>query len=244
MGKRVRVQKRGKGNFPWVSTKKGKKGAIKHKKVISEKNNTKIEGKVLNLIHERGRTAPIGYIEYEDKTKGYQIMPEGIVVGQTIEIGKEADVKPGNTLPLSKIPEGTMIYNIESKPGDGGKFIRASGAFGTVVSRIGDKVVVRLPSKKQHIFNPNCLATIGVVAGGGRPAKPFLKAGKKYHHLRARGHKYPIVRGVAMAPVHHPFGGGSHQHISKSSSASGRNDPPGRKVGLIAARRTGRKKRK
>ncbi|MHA1311309.1 MAG: 50S ribosomal protein L2 [Candidatus Helarchaeota archaeon] len=243
MGKRIRVQKRGRGHFPWVATKKGKKGPIKHKKIMSDQKDTVIQGKIIDILHERGRTAPIGYIKYSDKTKGYLIMPEGIIMGQTIEIGKSAEVKPGNTLPLSDIPEGTMVYNIEARPGDGGKFVRASGTFGLIVSRTEDKVIIRLPSKKQRLFNPNCLATIGVVAGGGRPEKPFLKAGNKYHHLKARGHKYPIVRGVAMAAVHHPFGGGVHQHISKSSSTTARNAPPGRKVGLIAARRTGRKKK-
>ena len=241
MGKRIRVQKRGRGYPPWTAPKKGKKGAIKHKKISKEQRTSKLEGKVINILHERGRSAPLGYIEYEDKSKGYQIMPEGIIKGQRIELGDNATIKPGNTLPLSKIPEGTMIFNIEVKPGDGGKFIRASGAFGLIVSRMKDKIVVRLPSKKQHLFNPRCLATIGIVAGGGRPERPFLKAGKKYYYKRSRGHKFPTVRGVAMPPVHHPFGGGSHQHISKSSSATSRHAPPGRKVGLIAARRTGKK---
>lgn len=243
MGKRVRVQKRGRGNFPWVATKKGKKGPIKHKNLENKPTQSKIKGKIIDLIHERGRSAPIGYIKYEDNTKGYQIMPEGVLVGQEIEIGTDVSIKPGNTMPLERIPEGRLVYNIEAKPGDGGKFIRASGTFGVVVGREKNKIVIRLPSKKLHHFNPKCLATIGVVAGGGRPEKPFLKAGKRYHHLRSRGKKYPIVRGVAMAPVHHPFGGGSHQHISKSSSASSRTSPPGRKVGLIAASRTGRKKK-
>jgi len=243
MGKRIRVQKRGRGYPPWTATKKGKKGKIRHKYVPTEILTNKFEGTVLDIIHERGRTAPLGLIKYEDMTKGYQIMPEGVMVGQTVQIGENAELKPGNTLPLSKIPEGTMIYNIEARPGDGGKFARASGTFGIIVSRSDKYVYVRLPSKQIRAFNPRCLATIGVVAGGNRPEKPFLKAGKKYHHLKARGHKYPRVRGVAMAPVHHPFGGGAHQHISKKSSTVSRNAPPGRKVGLIAARRTGRKKK-
>ncbi|MHA1269761.1 MAG: 50S ribosomal protein L2 [Candidatus Helarchaeota archaeon] len=243
MGKRIRVQKRGRGHFPWVATKKGRKGPIKHKKIKQDKKDQILEGKIINILHERGRTAPIGYVEYADKSKGYYIMPEGVILGQKIQIGTGSEVRPGNTLPLSHIPEGTMIYNIESRPGDGGKFVRASGTFGIVVSRIKDKVVVRLPSKKQHLFDSKCKATVGVIAGGGRPEKPFLKAGKKFHHLRARGHKYPRVRGVAMAAVHHPFGGGVSQHISKKSSTTSRNAPPGRKIGLIAARRTGRKKK-
>ncbi|MHA1230025.1 MAG: 50S ribosomal protein L2 [Candidatus Helarchaeota archaeon] len=243
MGKRIRVQKRGRGNPPWNASKKGRKGPIKHVKLTPKRKDTVIEGKLLDIIHERGRTAPIGYVQYSDRTKGYQIMPEGLIVGQTIQIGESAELKPGNTLPLGSIPEGTMIYNIESKPGDGGKFARASGTYAQVISRVQDKILVRLPSKKQKLFDPKCRATIGIVAGGGRPEKPFLKAGKKYHHLKARGHKYPRVRGVAMAAVHHPFGGGAHQHVSKKSSIVSRHAPPGRKVGLIAARRSGKKKK-
>ena len=105
------------------------------------------------------------------------------------------------------------------------------------------KAMVQLPSGTLKAFNPKCRATIGIVAGGGRPEKPFVKAGTKYHLTKAKGQHWPIVRGSAMNAVSHPHGGGMHQSPGGPYTVK-RNTPPGAKVGLIAARRTGRKKRK
>jgi large subunit ribosomal protein L2 len=99
-----------------------------------------------------------------------------------------------------------------------------------------------MPSGYFKVFNPKCRATIGVVSSGGRKEKPFLKAGKKYKYSRSRNRLYPRVRGVAMNAVDHPHGGGGHQHLGRPSVV-GRNTPPGRKVGQIAAKRTGAGKR-
>ena len=98
-----------------------------------------------------------------------------------------------------------------------------------------------MPSKKEKEFNANCRATIGVVAGGGRLEKPFLKAGKKWHAKRARGKLYPVTSAVAMNAVEHPFGSGRGRHMGKPNVAP-RHAPPGRKVGLVRPRRTGRKR--
>ncbi|GAB4325990.1 MAG: hypothetical protein Kow0069_32320 [Promethearchaeota archaeon] len=164
------------------------------------------------------------------------------MVGDRVHVGRKANLRVGNILPLSEIPSGTLVYNLEGIPGDGGKFVRGSGTSATVQTKTPKGVTVQMPSGKVRLFHPNCRATVGVVAGGGRPSKPFVKAGKKFHLMRAKGTKYPKVRGVAMNAVSHPFGGGSKQRPGKSTTTS-RNAPPGRKVGLIAARRTGRKKR-
>lgn len=125
-------------------------------------------------------------------------------------------------------------------PGDGGKLVRAGGSYATVVSHDAKKTVIQLPSGQFKTLDSSCRATVGVSAGGGRKDKPFVKAGKKFFAFRARGKQYPIVRGVAMNPVAHPHGGGSHQHIGKPSTVK-RGAPPGRKVGSIAADRSGRK---
>jgi len=143
-------------------------------------------------------------------------------------------------LPLKSIPDGSFVCNIESLPGDGGKFVRSSGLYATVLSHAGEKVMVQLPSGQIKQFSAECRATIGIVAGGGRIEKPFLKAGKKYHLSRAKSWKYPTVRGKAMGAYAHPHGGGSHP---KGSPPVKRTAPPGQKVGHIAAKRTGRKKR-
>jgi large subunit ribosomal protein L2 len=168
---------------------------------------------------------------------------EGMYVGQVIEMGEQATIAPGNILPLARIPEGTEVSMIEHKPGDGGKLVRAPGTYATVTSQLGDRTIVSLPSKKVIELSSKCLAMIGVVAGGGIRDKPFLKAGKKHHWMVAK-HRvatYPRVRGVAMAAAYHPFGG-TRKKLGRPETVS-RNAPPGRKVGYIAARRTGRKKK-
>jgi len=102
------------------------------------------------------------------------------------------------------------------------------------------KTIVQLPSGKMKKLNPKCRAVIGIVAGGGRTEKPFCKAGKKFHRMKVRATKWPTSRGVAMNVVDHPFGGGGQQHCGRPKTVA-RGTPPGRKVGSIAARRTGRK---
>jgi len=134
-----------------------------------------------------------------------------------------------------------MIFNIESIPGDGGKFVRSSGTFAKVVSQMKDTVIVQLPSKKRKEFHPKCRASIGVVAGGGRPEKPLLKAGNSFFKMKAKNKLWPKVSGSAMNAVDHPFGNKRTSRKSKAKPIS-RNAPPGRKVGMVAARRTGRKK--
>jgi large subunit ribosomal protein L2 len=162
-------------------------------------------------------------------------------VGQKIQAGPKAENVTGNTVPLSDIPEGVAIFNIEGIPGDGGRYARASGTAARIVSKYPDKIVVILPSKKKKDFNPNCRAIIGTVAGGGRPEKPFLKAGTRHFRMKAKNKLYPNISGAAQNAVDHPFGNKRTLRKSKARPCS-RNAPPGRKVGMIAARRTGRKK--
>ena len=156
--------------------------------------------------------------------------------------GEDIPIKAGNTTMLKNIPEGTMIYNIESSPGDGGKFVRTSGGFAKIITKMKDKVVVLLPSSHEREFRPECRANIGIIAGSGRTEKPFLKAGTRHHAMAARGKFYPSVSGTSMNAVAHPFGGRSSAHKGRPTQAP-RNAPPGRKVGKIAPRRTGRTKR-
>ncbi len=194
------------------------------------------------MQHEPGRGAPLAEVKYEGESKAHYIVaPEGAYMGQIIECGPDAALANGNTLILEHIPEGTPIYNIEGSPGDGGKFVRSSGMAATIISADKTKAMIRLPSGTQKSFSPRCRATVGIVAGGGRQEKPFLKAGAVWHHTRAKARKWPVVRGAAMNACSHPHGGGSHQSPGRPTTVS-RHAPPGRKVGNIAARRTGRKK--
>lgn len=147
----------------------------------------------------------------------------------------------GNVLPVGDMPEGTVVCNLEQKPGDRGRMARCSGDYAIVVGHIEEagKTQVRLPSGSKKTIMSNCRAMVGIVAGGGRMDKPMLKAGRSYHKYRVKRKAWPVVRGVARNPVEHPHGGGNHQHIGKASTCL-RAAPPGRKCGLIGARRTGR----
>jgi large subunit ribosomal protein L2 len=237
MGKSLIQQKRGKGSprykapsFKYV----GKVGYPSPKKKV-------INCKILDLMHCPGHNSPLAKVEYEGKENGLMLAAEGIKVGDSVAVGG-ATIKPGNILPLKNIPEGTHIYNLESSPGDGGKFVRSSGTFAKIITKLGNNIIVELPSSKRRTFRPECRATIGIIAGSGRLDKPFLKAGRKYYAMKAKNKIWPSVSGTSMNSVSHPFGGSS-SGIKGRPTQSSRNAPPGRKVGKIAPKRTGRKKR-
>ncbi|KYH38666.1 MAG: 50S ribosomal protein L2 [Candidatus Hecatellales archaeon B24] len=240
MGKRIRAQRRGKGTPVFR--------APTHKRVSParypppEVLKGKLKGVVRALIHDLGRGTPLALIECDGGLAFYTVAAEGIHVGQEIEIGPEAPLKLGNMVPVSVLPEGFTVCNVEKNPGDGGKFARASGSYATVVAKTPAGVILRLSSGKTTLVNSEALATVGIVAGFGRTEKPFMKAGEKYHLMRAKGRKWPVTRGVAMIAAAHPHGGGRHRHLGKPGTIS-RRAPPGRKVGLIAAKQSGRSKR-
>lgn len=236
MGKNLIQQRRGKGSSTYKAPSFRYKGSVKHVK------GNDINGKIIDIFSCQGHSAPLARVLYENGEEVLMIAPEGMKAGNFVEAGASSPISPGNVIPLKDVPEGTIVYNIESMPGDGGKFIRASGVFGKVLYKTEKNVIVMLPSKKQKTFNFGCRANIGVVAGGGRKEKPLLKAGKKYHIMRAKNKLYPKVSGVAMNAVDHPFGGTTSSHKGIPTQAA-RNAPPGRKVGKIAPRRTGRRKR-
>jgi large subunit ribosomal protein L2 len=236
MGKRLIQQRRGKRNTKFNSPSHRFKGELKY-----DYKNILTEGEVLDIIHDPGRTAPIANVKLNNNKVIKIIAPEGIKTGDKINFNDDKkEIKVGNVFSVGRIPEGTPVYNIELLPGDGGKLVRAGGSTATVVSHEKKITVIQLPSGAFKRINSDCKATIGIVAGGGRHDKPFLKAGKKHYALRTRGKQYPIVRGVAMTAVSHPHGGGRHQHIGGPSTVK-RGSSPGTKVGNIAAKRTGRK---
>merc|ERR1712126_502746 len=139
------------------------------------------------------------------------------------------------------MPEGTIVCQLEEKLGDRGKLARTSGNYATIISHNPDinRSKVKLPSGSKKTIASSNRAMVGIVAGGGRIDKLMLKAGRAYHKYKAKRNSWPKVRGVAMNPVEHPHGGGNHQHIGKASTVK-RGTSAGRKIGLIAARRTGR----
>jgi len=227
MGKRLIVQRRGRGFGRYRSPAHQHLGEVRHPPTTGR-------GEIVEILHERGRIAPLARVRI-GPIEHLQIAHDGATVGQQLSYGSGGEIAAGNTMELGSIPEGTMIYNIESQPGDGGKFVRSSGNAATVVSQ-GARTTILLPSGRFRDFHPRCRATIGLIAGGGHVEKPFAKSGKKFHAYTSRAKAYFKVRGVAMNPVSHPHGGGSHQHVGTQSSV-GRNTPPGRKVGRLAPKR-------
>ncbi len=243
MGKRILVQRRGRGSPTFRASTHKRVAPAKYPNISRENRlNGVLRGQVLEIVHDPGRGAPLAHIELETGERYYTVAVEGMHEDQIIEIGGKASIRTGNVLPLGSIPEGTTVCNIELNPGDGGAFARASGAYATVVSHTPEGTIVSLPSGKTRYFNDLSLATIGIVAASGRTEKPFVKAGAKFHWMKAKGHKYPRVRGRAMIAAVHPFGSG--RRGARKVTTVSRNAPPGRKVGLIAARRTGKKKKK
>ena len=234
MGKRILVQRRGRGGMRYRSHPKGKIAPAPYPFIEHDKTTI---GIVKDLLHERGRSVPLAKIIFNNSTS-YVPAVAGLRVNQKVSIGSDAPLESGNILPLSDIPEGTSICNIERKYGDGGKIAKAGGTSALLYSKTTAGSVIRLRSGKSIVIPKNCRATIGSMASAGAKEKPFLTAGKKSHYAKAYGRLHPQVRGVAMGSHYHPFGGGRHQSPHQSTSTS-RNAPPGRKVGSIAASKTG-----
>ncbi|RWW29490.1 hypothetical protein BHE74_00035003 [Ensete ventricosum] len=267
MGRVIRAQRKGAGSV-FRSHTHHRKGPARFRSLDFGERNGYLKGVVTEIIHDPGRGAPLARVTFRHPFR-YQlqkelfIAAEGIYTGQFVYCGRKASLMVGNVLPLRSIPEGAVVCNVEHHVGDRGVLARASGDYAIVISHNPDNgtsrlailnriahyepyvlvrsliVTIKLPSGAKKIVPSNCRAMIGQVAGGGRTEKPLLKAGNAYHKFRVKRNCWPKVRGVAMNPVEHPHGGGNHQHIGHASTVR-RDAPPGQKVGLIAARRTGR----
>jgi len=242
LGKRIRVQRRGRGSPTFRASTHKRIAPVRYLNLPKEVGEGRIRGQIAELLHEPGRGAPLALIELENGETFYFVVPEGLYEGKIIELGGKAQAEIGNVAPVGKIPEGTIICNVELSPGDGGRLARSSGTYATIISHTPNGTMIKLPSGKTRYVNDLCLATVGVVSAAGRVDKPFLKAGEKFHLMRSKGRKYPRTRGIAMVAAVHPYG--SSKRSARKVTTVGKNAPPGSKVGLIAAKRTGRKKRK
>lgn len=245
MGKRIRVQRRGRGGPTFRASTHKRVAPSKYPPLAikaEESFETMLKGVVEELVHDPGRGAPLAQIRFENGETCYTVPPEGIFAGKQIQVGGRASVDVGNILPIGKIPEGTMICNVELRPGDGGKLSKSSGSYVTVVTHTPQGTIVKLPSGKTKYVADSCRATIGIVSASGRTEKPFLKAGAKFHLMRARGRKYPRTSGRKMVAAVHPYG--SSKRSARKATTTSHGAPPGQKVGLISARGTGRKKKK
>ena len=180
-------------------------GGVKRKYRIIDfkRNKLNVPGTVASIEYDPNRTANIALINYADGEKRYIIAPKGLEVGATIESGENADIKVGNALPIMSIPVGTMIHNIELRPGKGGELARSAGASAQILGREGNYVMIRLSSGEQRKVLVTCYATVGVVGNEDASLVKIGKAGRK-RHMGIR----PTVRGSVMNPNDHPHGGG------------------------------------
>ena len=238
MGKQIRVQRRGKGGSVFIARSFRRIAPVRYPTFTQGS----LKGVVKELLHEAGRGTPLALVEFSNGMACCLSAPEGLALNQGITVGSDARPDIGNILPLGRVPEGTMVSSVELHPGDGGRLARASGTYCLVVSHTPQGTELRMPSGKSVYMNDQCRAIIGVVAAAGRTEKPFLKAGTAMKLMRSRGRVWPTTKGQAMIAASHPHGGGRHKHAGKPTTV-GRNTPPGRKVGMIAARQTGRAKR-
>jgi len=241
---RVPAQRKGRGSI-FTSHTRLRKGSAKLRNIDFAEKNGFIKGVIKEIIHDPGRGAPLAKVHFRNPRKykidkELMICSEGMYTGMFVFCGKKAALHMGNTVPLSRVPDGAVVCNLEAKIGDRGVIAKCSGDYATVVAHDVERsrVKVRLPSGTKKWYKESCRCTIGIVAGGGRVDKPMLKAGRAFHKYRVKRNSWPKVRGVAMNPVEHPHGGGNHQHIGHPSTCA-RAAVPGQKVGMIAARRTG-----
>jgi large subunit ribosomal protein L2 len=180
-------------------------GAVKRKYRIIDfkRNKDSVPAKVATIEYDPNRTAYIALVVYADGEKRYILAPVGLNVGDVIESGVNADIKPGNTLPLKNIPVGTVIHNIELQRGKGGQLVRAAGGSAQLMAKEGDYATLRLPSGEMRYVRIECRATIGTLSNATNDIVNIGKAGRK-RHMGWR----PTVRGSVMNPNDHPHGGG------------------------------------
>ena len=235
MGKRIISRRRGSGTPTYRSPSHRHHGPIYHPSA-----SLVGDGKVISIEMAPGRSAPIAEVTGPDGSTVRMLASAGLATGDTVAF-HEGKVDRGAILPLSRIPDGTLVSNIEVKPFDGGRLVRAAGGSALVTAHSAGEVTIQLPSGDFKRFLETCRAQAGAVGGSGRLERPIIKAGKKFWMTRSLARAPLKVRGVAMNPVNHPFGGGAHQHVGRPSTVSS-GTWPGAKVGRFS--RSIRKKRR
>ncbi|MBE6639104.1 MAG: 50S ribosomal protein L2 [Ruminococcaceae bacterium] len=195
--------KAGRNSYGRITVRHHGGGNKKKYRIIDFKRQTEGAAKVIGVEYDPNRTAYIALVEYEDGTRSYILAPVGLTDGDVIYSAPDADIKPGNTLPIANIPVGTMINNIELYPGKGGQLVRSAGAAAQLMAKANGMAQVRLPSGEVRLVRLDCKATIGQIGNIEHDTVKVGKAGKT-RHLGIR----PTVRGSVMNPCDHPHGGG------------------------------------
>jgi large subunit ribosomal protein L2 len=194
----------GRNNYGRVTTRHRGGGHKRRYRLIDfKRNKLEVPAKVASIEYDPNRTTRIALLHYVDGEKRYILAPQDLQVGDLVVSSAEADIKPGNALPLANIPTGTLIHNVELKPGKGGQMARAAGSYAQLMAKEGKQAHLKLPSGEVRMVPVDCRATIGQLSNVEQENVSLGKAGRK----RWQG-KRPHVRGVAMNPVDHPMGGG------------------------------------
>lgn len=224
MGKRLITQRRG-------NARGSRYRSPSHRHISQPKLPTN-DSQIVRMVHAPGRRSPLALLD----TKEYILCPQGIEVGHKIQVTKDGQApakESGNVFRLRDLHVGDKVHNVESKPMDGGKFVRAAGTSASILKEGEAKVVIQFPNGKTKAIDGNCRCAYGVVAGAGLTELYIGKAGKKKQMFRSMARTSFKVSGIAMNPVDHPHGGGNHPHVGRPSTLS-RNASPGSKVGNLS----------
>jgi large subunit ribosomal protein L2 len=218
-----RPKKAGRNSYGRITTRhQGGGNKVRYRVIDFRRNKDGVPAKVAHVEYDPNRNARIALLHYKDGEKRYILMPNRVKVGDVLQSGPGADIRPGNALPLRNIPVGTTVHNVELKPGAGGKMARSAGSSVQLIAKEGANATLRLPSGEMRMVPLDCRATVGEVGNAESELISIGKAG------RARWkNKRPSVRGVAMNPVDHPLGGGE----GKSSGGRHPTSPWGKKEG-------------
>ena len=232
MGKRIIQQRRGRGGS--VYRVRSKAGEYRPGYLADIKG----EWEVVKLLPSPGHSVPLAKIKNREGKVFYNFACNHLFVGQKINFGGR---NPGDISKIGELKNGTRIFNIENRAGDGGKLVRSGGNSAEIINKSEEVVTVWMPSRREKKFSADCRATVGVAAGSGKKDKPVLKAGKKFYIMKSKSKLWPKTSAVSMNAIDHPFGSGRGKRVK--SKIAKRYAAPGKKVGMIRPKRTGRKKR-
>ncbi|MBA2724925.1 MAG: 50S ribosomal protein L2 [Actinobacteria bacterium] len=237
-------RKAGRNNHGRVTSRhQGGGNKVQYRVIDFRRNKDGVPAKVAHIEYDPNRNARIALLHYKDGDKRYILMPNKVKVGDVLQSGPGADIRPGNALPLRNIPVGTVVHNIELKPGAGGKMARSAGASVQLVAKEGTKATLRLPSGEMRLVPSECRATVGEVGNAEAELISIGKAGRNRWK-----NKRPKVRGVAMNPVDHPLGGGEGKSsggrhpVSPWGKPEGRTRKKKKKSDDMIVRRRGKKR--
>jgi large subunit ribosomal protein L2 len=217
-------KKAGRNNYGRITTRRQGGGNKNRYRVIDfRRNKDGVPAKVAHVEYDPNRNARIALLHYKDGEKRYILMPNRVKVGDVIQSGPGADIRPGNALPLRNIPVGTVVHNVELRPGAGGKMARSAGSSVQLIAKEGTKATLRLPSGEMRMVPAECRATVGEVGNAEAELISLGKAGRNRWK-----NKRPKVRGVAMNPVDHPLGGGEGKSSGGRHPVSPWGKPEGR----------------